>query len=132
MSRHVDDARRLIQSRLADIDAEAERLRRALGGLGEGAAPSPRRASRPATRVGAKRSDKPRPRAGRRPEASKRAARGQRREELLAAIKATPGARPAELAAAIGIRPTQVSVLIAKARAEGLIVKRGDGYALKA
>ena len=63
--------------------------------------------------------------------AAKRAPRGQRREELLAAIEASPGSRPSELAATIGIRPTQISVLIAKARAEKLIVKRGEGYALR-
>ena len=31
----------------------------------------------------------------------------------------------------MGVRPTQVHVLIAKARAEELIVQRGQGYALK-
>jgi hypothetical protein len=31
----------------------------------------------------------------------------------------------------IGIRPTQVSALIAKARGEKLIVKSGEGYTLK-
>jgi hypothetical protein len=50
----------------------------------------------------------------------------------LAAIKASPGARPAELAKSIGVKSTQVHSLIAKARAEKLVVKRGDGYALKA
>jgi len=61
----------------------------------------------------------------------RRAARGERREQLRAAIKASPGARPSELAEAIGIRPTQVSVLIAKLRGERLIVKRGKGYELR-
>jgi predicted transcriptional regulator len=72
---------------------------------------------------------------GRRPASRRkgpgRAARGERREQLLGAIGASPGARPSELAAAIGIRPTQVSVLIAKLRGERLIVKDGKGYALK-
>jgi hypothetical protein len=39
--------------------------------------------------------------------------------------------RPSELAVEIGIAPGQVSVLLAKARAEKLIVKKGAGYALK-
>jgi Mn-dependent DtxR family transcriptional regulator len=47
------------------------------------------------------------------------------------AIKASPGARPSELAKEMGVRPTQVSVLIAKARADKLVVKKGEGYALK-
>jgi hypothetical protein len=59
------------------------------------------------------------------------APRGRRREQLLAAIGAKPGARPSELAAEIGIAPGQVSTLLAKARAEKLIVKKGAGYTLK-
>ncbi|MBA3867479.1 MAG: MarR family transcriptional regulator [Solirubrobacterales bacterium] len=60
-----------------------------------------------------------------------RAPRGQRREELLAEIKASPGATPADLAKKIGIRPGQVHGMIGKARAENLIVKKDAGYALK-
>ena len=43
-----------------------------------------------------------------------------------------PEPAPADLAKAIDVKPTQVHALIAKARAEKLIVKRGKGYALKA
>ncbi len=61
-----------------------------------------------------------------------RALRGQRREELLAAVKTTsPGARPSELAQAIGISANQVHGLIAKARADKLLVKGSKGYPLK-
>lgn len=59
------------------------------------------------------------------------AARDQRRKQLFAAIKAKPGARPSELAAEIGISPGRVSTLLAKARAEKLIVRKGAGNALK-
>lgn len=118
MSETIESARKLILERLAAIEAEAARLRRALGSLGE------RRGPRAAS---------PKPRGKR--SASKRrrthAPRGQRREELIAAIKAKPGARPSELAAEIGIAPGQVSALLAKARAEKLVVKEGAGYALK-
>jgi hypothetical protein len=105
--------------RLAAIEAEAGQLQRALKSMGE------RDGSTPA-------SAKPR----RKQTASKRrrrsqAPRGQRREQLLAAIGAKPGARPSELAAVVGIAPGQVSTLLAKARAEKLIVKQGVGYALK-
>jgi hypothetical protein len=97
---------------------------------GEGTTPDRRRAGR-SPRRSASVPSKPKRRAGRRPKAGRRAARGQRREELLAAIRADPGARPSELAKAIGIKPTQVHGLITKARAEKLIVKKGKGYALK-
>jgi hypothetical protein len=120
MSDTIDAVRKLIADRLSAIEAEAGQLRRSLESLGErdGAAPAnpkPRR-KRPA---------------GTRRRRRTQAPRGRRREQLLAAIGAKPGARPSELAAEIGIAPGQVSVLLAKARAEKLVVKRGAGYALK-
>jgi hypothetical protein len=124
VSKTIDDACQLIETRLAEIHAEAKDLERALSGLGE------RTGRRASTR---KRTMSGTPRRGSRSrrKAPKPAPRGERREQVLAALKATPGARPSELAATIGIRPTQVSVLIAKLRGERLIVKSGKGYALK-
>ncbi|MCW2980478.1 MAG: hypothetical protein JWO14_2205 [Solirubrobacterales bacterium] len=130
MTDTIDDARQLIQSRLADISAEARQLERALVGLGEGTVRK-RRRGRPRGSAPALVTPPKRKRAPRKPKRAKRAARGQRREELLAAIKANPGARPSALAKEMGVRPTQVSVLIAKARADKLVVKKGNGYALK-
>jgi hypothetical protein len=129
----IDDARQLIRARLADLDAETRQLERALVGLGEGHAPRSRRRDRPRKHAAATPSTPPKPkRPARKRKAAKRAPRGQRREQLFAAIKATPGARPSELAQAIGVKSTQVHALIAKARAEKLIIKKGNGYALKA
>jgi hypothetical protein len=119
MSDTIDAARKLIAERLAAIEAEAGQLQRALKSMGE------RDGSGPAT---------PKPRRRRGPGKRRRrsqAPRGRRGEQLLAAIGAKPGARPSELAAEIGIAPGQVSTLLAKARAEKLIVRQGAGYALK-
>jgi hypothetical protein len=129
----IAEARQLISSRLAELDAEAKTLERALASLGEGSTSRRRRLGRPRKPVAPTNSApvEPKPSRSRKRKAGKRAARGQRREELLAAIEATPGARPSALAKTMGVRPTQVSVLIAKARAEKLIVKQGEGYALK-
>lgn len=154
----IDRARSVIQSRLAELNAEARDLERALVSLGERPAPRRRRGrpKRAATTAkpksgapkpkAAKRaptaSVKGKPRAPRKRKAAKgvpkrrgrnagRAPRGARREQLLAAIKANPGARPAELAQAIGISANQAHSLIAKARADKMIVKKGKGYALK-
>jgi len=130
----IDDARRLIESRLAEIEAEAKRLGRVLDNLGEeGSRRIGRRTGQPLKLATTPTSASPkseRPVAPKR-KVGKRAARGQRRDDLLVAIKADPGARPSELAKSIGIRPAQVSVLIAKARAEKLIVRRGQGYELR-
>lgn len=124
----IDDARRLIRSRLADLDAEAKSLERALGSLGKGSGPRRRRLGRP-KRAAAGATPRPKGRSSRKRK-SARAPRGQRRKQLLAAIKANPGARPAELAGAIGVKPPQVHTLIGKARDDGLIARRGRGYAL--
>jgi predicted phage gp36 major capsid-like protein len=131
VSETIDQARRLIESRLADIDAEARELERAVASLGgKSTSPRGRRPGKAATDDPRATRDAKRTSRSRRG-ATKRAARGERRAQLLAAIGATPGARPSELATVIGIRPTQVSVLIAKARSENLVVKSGKGYALK-
>lgn len=126
----IDDARQMIQFRLAEIAAEVSRLERALEHLRDGDGRRSRGRKAKAATPSASASGDGRRKPSRR-ETGERARRGQRREELLAAIGANPGTRPSELAAVIGIRPTQVSVLIAKARAEKLIVRRGEGYALK-
>jgi hypothetical protein len=131
VSETIDQARRLIESRLAEIEAEARELERAVASLGgKSTSPRGRRPGKAATDDPRATRDTKRTSRSRRG-ATKRAARGERRVQLLAAIEATPGARPSELATVIGIRPTQVSVLIAKARSENLVVKSGKGYALK-
>lgn len=54
MSKAIDDARNLIQSRLIDIDGEAKQLERALVSLGEGTVRK-RRPGRPRKRAPRKR-----------------------------------------------------------------------------
>ena len=123
----IDAIRQLIESRLADLDEERERLERAIVSLSGGGARGQKRA-----RSSARSAPSSTPTAKLRPSRSgvKRAARGQRRAELLAAMKANPGARPSQLANTLGIKPAQVHALLAKARAESLVVKDGRGYAV--
>lgn len=98
-----------MQSRLADLNAEAKQPERAPAGLGEGSRQGRRLPGRPGKRVSAEApaSRKPKSSASRKPRAAKRAKRGQRREELLAAIKMMRGASPAQLADAMGIGSNQ-------------------------
>jgi hypothetical protein len=116
-------ARALIQARLAELDTEAKGLERALSSLGETVAPRKPR-GRP---KGTAASGTPK----RQRKGAKRAPRGQRREQLLAAVEANPGARPSDLAREIEISANQVHALIAKARKDKLLVRKGKGYALK-
>jgi hypothetical protein len=124
MATVMDAVRDLIESRLVEIDAEARPLERVSESLGSESSRGRRKNA-----VAAPTPTKPRP--SRKRKSTKRAPRGERRDQLFTALKAAPGARPTELAKAIGIRPAQVHALISKARAEKLIVKRGKGYALK-
>lgn len=121
----INDARTLIQSRLTELDAEAKDLERALASMGESPAPR-RRRGRPKKTAAAPSKAKPRaarkpkvakraptasikgkPRAPRKRKAAKgapkrrgrnagRAHRGQRREQLLAAIEENSGAGPSQ------------------------------------
>src|SRR5664279_4788312 len=102
MSEKIEGASKLIASRLREIDDEVAELERALKGMIGNSLPRARKKA-----AGKKR--------GRR-KSRRLAPRGQRREQLLAAIKAKPGARPAELAGAIGVSQSQVHSLIVKAR----------------
>jgi hypothetical protein len=124
----LDDARALIESRLAEIETEARRLERAVASLGEGSAPARRGSGRPPNSATAAPSRSRR--GSRRHRTPKRARRGQRQAELLTAIKKMSGASPAELADAIGISQSQAYGLIRKAEAAGKIAKKGQGFAL--
>jgi hypothetical protein len=128
----IEGARKLIASRLAELDSEAKQLERALVGLGEGSAPR-RRVGRPRKRAGATsaRAKSKSHTSGKR-RTTKRAARGERQTQLLAAIKANPGHGAADHAKTLGVASSQVHALLRKAQTEKQIVKRGKGYALKA
>jgi hypothetical protein len=121
MSETTEQVRALLHARLEEIHAEAERLKRALESL-TGAPANGRSAASPR---GDSRSSTHKTR-------GRRAARGERQAQLLAELEKSPGATSAELARAIGVAPSQASVLVAKAKAQRLIVSQGSGYALKA
>lgn len=156
MSETIDRARKLLESRLAELDGEASGLRRALEGMGETAPPPRPRARRklrrrrkrtnattaPSTANGsqpAKKAAKPtkppksaKPakstKAAKRPKRTGRAPRGQRAEQLLAAVKANPGATASELARVIGVSPNQGHTLAGRLHKQGALTKRKKGY----
>jgi hypothetical protein len=132
MPDHIDRARQLIESRLADLDAEAESLERALASLlGEGAG-AKRRPGRPRKRASvAAAPPQPKP-ARRKRKSSKRARRGQRREQFLAAVKKSPGAKVSEIARELGISANQTHTLAGRLHQQKVIRKSGMGYRLGA
>jgi hypothetical protein len=116
----VADARRMIEDRLRELEAEASRLRAALVGLA-GDRPSPTRARRRPAATGRRRGG-----------TRERARRGQREAEFLAAVAKSPGAKPSAIAEEMGVAPNQVYGLARRLHRAGRIRKRrGGGYALK-
>jgi hypothetical protein len=125
----VDDARALIQGRIGELREELGQLERALQQLdGAGATSSKAPGNRRRRRKGSSPRRASERKAPRRKAKGKRVGRGQRREQLLAAVKAKPGSTGTELAKAIGVQPSQVYGLLRKAQADKSVIKDGKGY----
>lgn len=117
MTDTLAQARQLIQQHLAELEAESGRLDKALQSLD----------SKPATqssgdKLGSERSQ---------PKVRKRAPRGKRQRDFLAAVEAKPGIRASEAAKEIGVSSNQAYALANKLRKDGEIRKRGKKYWLK-
>ncbi len=110
MTEVLNEARAMIERRIAELDQERRSLEAALKELDKG---------RPA-RTGRRRRSarKTKPKAG----------KGQRREEVVATVKGQPGITAAELAREIGASPSQVHQILKALRKERLVRKRGPKY----
>ena len=115
MTDAIQGARDLIAARITEIHTEEQKLRAALTELGGEAAPVHR----------------PRKAGARKRKARKRAPRGQRREEVLAAAKKMPGASAADLGREVGISTNQTYALVQRLLKEGQLKKQGKGYRAK-
>lgn len=113
MTEVVEEVRRLIESRLREIEKEAGGLREALTSLGSGTQSGQR----------SKRSS-----GSKKPRRRKRAPRGQRRKQFLAAVKANPGSTAADLGRAIGVSTNQAYALGQRLLKEGEVRKSGKGF----
>jgi sugar-specific transcriptional regulator TrmB len=117
MADGLDQARRAIEDRLRELDSESKRLREALSKLEPNGNAPRSRSSRTRTRG-----------AG----SARRAGRGERQQQFLAAVKKHPGAKPPEIAKEMGVEPSHVYTLARRLHESGKIRKRrGGGYALK-
>src|SRR5215210_745983 len=67
------------------------------------------------------------------PTTSRRAGRGERRQQLLDVLNAEPGLRPSEADKRIGINPAQLHALVKRTEEEGALERRhGALYATRA
>ena len=118
MSDAITTARKAIQERIHEIEEEAARLKGALAALVEGGS-TKRKAGTSARRPSRRR--------------RKVAPPGRRREQLVSYLKTNPGAKPSEIAKAIGTSPANVHNVLQKASQDSLVRKRrGGGYELSA
>jgi hypothetical protein len=111
----IDQARALLERRLADIEEERKRLERALGELGHGLR-RPRRRGPKKAAAGARRASAKKRRPGR---------KGQRADQVLAAIDREPGIRGGEIAKSLKVHPNYVYRVIGDLKKEGKITKKG-------
>jgi predicted ArsR family transcriptional regulator len=108
-----------IQEAFDELEAERERLVKALDHLGSMAVPSIDAPLQP---------DKPKAKRRRR----KRAPAGQREAQFLAAVKDKPGITVAEIAKQIGVSPPNALYALANRLAKaGKVVKSGAAYRVK-
>jgi hypothetical protein len=106
----LQQARKVIEARLQELEDEARKLRDVLANL-DGAKPTPKRTGRRST--------------------ARRAPRGQRQEQFLAAVKKDAGATVSQIAKDMDVTPQQLYPIARRLHQKGEIRRRGKGYAVK-
>jgi DNA-binding transcriptional ArsR family regulator len=130
----IDEFRKQIQDRLNQLMAEANRLRRALAALGGGdrsvpadSARRPRRA-RTTDASGAKAAGRKSTASGTESRSRTRAAQGQTKSAVLAALSSGEAMTAGEVAAATGLGRASVSTTLSKLAKSGEVAKADRGY----
>ena len=118
-SEAVQQAKELLEKRLAELDAERKQVQHALSSLGTNRG---RRSGAGATRRTA----------ARRRSGGKRARRGQREAEFLAQVESAPGAKISEIAKTIGVAPQQLYPIARRLSDSGQVRRKGDGFQVAA
>ena len=122
MANTIDRVKQNIRERLEELEAERDQLMRALEALTGTPSPVGRRGRPPGS--GAKRSGSTN--VGKRA-AGRRAPRGQRREQVVAALKGGEKG-PSGIAREIGdVNPTQISGLLRQLAAQGVVARTAGG-----
>jgi sugar-specific transcriptional regulator TrmB len=124
----LDEARDLVQKRLAELDEERQRLERALTELGGKAAPRP--PGRPRRRKSSAAAAKAPSAATPGPRKRKRRKRrgGTRADQTVKLIEKSPGITGSEIAKAMGIKANYVYRVLGDLEKEGRVKKKGRKY----
>ena len=119
MTDTLEQARKVLKQRIAEIDDERGRLERALAELGSGSSGT--------RRSGRTSAAKPRGRSRSR-STGKRAPRGQREDQLLSSIRSNPDYRVSQHAREIGVSAQQLYPLLRRLSDKSLISKANGRY----
>lgn len=119
----LDEARDLVQKRLAELDDERKRLERALSELGgKATARVGRRPGRPKGSGKAAKDGAPRRR---------RRRSGTRADQAVALIAENPGITASEIAKTMKIKPNYLYRVLGDLEKEGRVTKKGRQYSAK-
>jgi hypothetical protein len=121
----LQEAQAKIKEAMVEIDQERVQLQAALDSLGGVSRPAISAAPAPAP------APAPRKRRRKRARKGKRAAKGQRAEQFLAAVAEKPGTTITEIAKKMSVERTSLYPVAKKLQSEKRISKKGSGFAVK-
>src|ERR1700742_4586987 len=120
----LDEARGLIERRLADLDEERRRLERALGELGGKATKRPGRPRGSSSTSGAAAA----PKASAAPKKRRRRRGGTRADQAVDLITSQPGISASDVAKTMKIKPNYLYRVLGDLEKEGRVKKDGRQY----
>jgi sugar-specific transcriptional regulator TrmB len=123
----LDEARELVERRLADLDEERGRLERALAELGGKAKRSPGRPRGSASKASTKASGAAAPSSGA-PKKRRRRRGGTRGDQAVELITSQPGISASDVAKTMKIKPNYLYRVLGDLEKEGRVKKDGRQY----
>jgi hypothetical protein len=123
----LDEARDLIERRLADLDEERRRLERALGELGGKVAKRPGR-PRGSSSTASAGEAAPAPKASGAPKKRRRRRGGTRADQAVELITSQPGISASDVAKTMKIKPNYLYRVLGDLEKEGRVKKDGRNY----
>jgi hypothetical protein len=123
----LDEARGLIERRLADLDEERRRLERALGELGGKVAKRPGR-PRGSSSTASAGDAAPAPKASGAPKKRRRRRGGTRADQAVELITSQPGISASDVAKTMKIKPNYLYRVLGDLEKEGRVKKDGRNY----
>src|ERR1700710_2275363 len=124
----LDEARDLIERRLADLDEERRRLERALGELGGKVAKRPGRPRGSSSTASAASDTAAAPKASGAPKKRRRRRGGTRADQAVELITSQPGISASDVAKTMKIKPNYLYRVLGDLEKEGRVKKDGRNY----